>query len=66
MCCRNNSVEDILRQVQSIRAVYAKNPVNHHIPNTVYPHAKPYVQQKMEMAPNGKYVKFVRVEKVIN
>ncbi len=56
--------------------MYAKNPVNQQLASngngngngniTSHPFAKPYVQQKMEMSPNGKYVKFVRAEKTIN
>lgn len=55
--------------------MYAKNPVNQQLGIngnvngdngvTSHPFAKPYTQPKMEMSPNGKYVKFVRVEKTI-
>lgn len=66
ICCGQSSVEELLRQQQTIRAIYAKNPVNHNIPNSIHPFAKPYIQPKFEMTANGKHVKFVRPEKKIS
>lgn len=74
MCCGQSTVEDLVRQQRSLRIMYAKNPVNQQLASndngnsnvTSHPFAKPYTQPKMEMSPNGKYVKFVRAEKTIN
>lgn len=71
MCCGQSTVEDLVRQQRSLRIMYAKNPVNQQLGSngnndgdvTSHPFAKPYTQPKMEMAANGKYVKFVRPEK---
>ena len=72
ICCGQSSVEDLVRQQRSLRVMYAKNPINQQLGNTSYvngtshPFAKQYIQPKLEMAANGKYIKFVRPEKLTN
>jgi hypothetical protein len=71
MCCGQSTVEDLIRQQQSLRIMYAKNPVNQQLSSngngnsnvTSHPFNKQYIQPKFEMTANGKHVKFVRPEK---
>ena len=65
MCCGQTSVEDLVNRYQSAKVKYSENPNNDSFKYKVNgPFSQStIIQPKLEMSPNGKYIKFVRIVK---